>query len=53
MLRVAICDDDQQVLRNVEVIIQDYCKTKEINVNVSTFLDGSNLLSSTQEFDFS
>lgn len=51
MLRVAICDDDQQVLRNVEVIIQDYCKTKEINVNVSTFLDGSNLLSSNQEFD--
>lgn len=43
-MRIAVCDDEIAVLRQVESLLDSYCMKRRMNVTVSTFLSGEDLL---------
>lgn len=51
MLKIAVCDDDKNVLQNVEMILFDYFKKNSIEYLLDKFDDGVDLLNSAKKFD--
>lgn len=49
MIKIAICDDDEQFVRQLERYLLDYAKKKEITVNIYPFFGSEELFSSIQE----
>lgn len=43
-MRIAVCDDEITILRQVESLLDSYCVKRRMNATVSTFLSGEELL---------
>lgn len=46
MINIAICDDDQSVCEQIKNFLQEYGINKDIDLEISTFNSGENLISS-------
>ena len=51
MLRVAVCDDEQQCIEGLVSIINDYCDTNRLERIIETFTSGTELLKQPVEYD--
>lgn len=50
MLKIAICDDDIVIRKELELIIQDYCEYLQYEYDVSSFCDAETLLKTISTF---
>lgn len=51
MIRIAVCDDDLNVIKEISQFLQEYEKNNSISFEILGFSDGDELLSSAQKFD--
>lgn len=51
MLRVAVCDDETIMVKEVSRIVSDYCKNNIIYFKIYEYCDGSDLIMSQETFD--
>lgn len=51
MLKIAVCDDDVNVLQNVDIILSDYFKRNNIEYVLDKYDDGTELLDLEKDFD--
>lgn len=51
MLHIAVCDDQEEIIREIKTILSEYSQKKAIEIQVLSFYDGIELLSSSMKFD--
>ncbi len=51
MLRVAVCDDEAIMGEDVKNILLDYCNSKSVDIKISLYCDGYDLLMAEEKFD--
>lgn len=51
MLHIAICDDDLRIVNDINNILFNFSKTESIDMKLFNFCDGTELLSSSENFD--
>lgn len=51
MIKIAICDDDLNVIEEISQFLHDYEKNNSVAFEVLGFYDGDELLASNQKFD--
>ena len=44
MITVSICEDEAYFVSELKKLLDEYCRTKEICLSISTFSDGEELL---------
>ena len=50
-LKIAICDDEKIILERIRQFVQDFFRTKNIQVRISLYLSGEELLRSERQID--
>lgn len=51
MLRIAVCDDEKNMIGEICKIISVYCEKKQIEHKIFSYIDGEDLLNSKERFD--
>lgn len=51
MIHIAICDDEKIILERIRQFVKDFFRTKNIQVRITLFLNGEELLRSEREID--
>ena len=51
MIYIAICDDEKIILERIRQFVQDFFRTKNIQVRISLYLSGEELLRSERQID--
>lgn len=51
MLRIAVCDDEKNMIEEIGSIISGYCDKKQIEYRIFSYIDGEDLLKSDESFD--
>ena len=51
MITVSICEDEAYFVSELKKLLDEYCRTKEICLSISTFSDGEELLASSNMAD--
>lgn len=51
MLRIAICDDEKNIIEEISKIIIKYCESKQIEYRIFKYLDGEDIVNSDEQFD--
>ena len=51
MLRIAVCDDEKDMIEEICNIISIYCDKKQIEHRIFSYIDGEDLLKSEEQFD--
>lgn len=51
MLKIAVCDDEPDIVDKIEFCIDSYCKENTVRFYVLKFYDGEELINSKQNFD--
>ena len=51
MLRIAVCDDEKNMIVEICKIISAYCEKKQIENKIFSYIDGEDLLKSGEHFD--
>lgn len=51
MLRIAVCDDEENMIEEIGSIISGYCDKKQIEHRIFSYIDGEDLLKSDESFD--
>lgn len=51
MIRVAICDDDEYIVKRIEYFVSQYGSEKDTIFHTSKFYSGNELINSTEQFD--
>lgn len=51
MLKIAVCDDDTNILQSVDTLLSDYFKMNNIEYLLDKYNDGNDLLASAENFD--
>lgn len=50
-MNIAICEDEQIIIDELEILLSDFFNEKRIDITVSTFLTANEFLSSNESFD--
>lgn len=51
MIYIAICDDEKIILERIRQFVQDFFRAKNIQVRISLYLSGEELLRSERQMD--
>lgn len=51
MIRIAVCDDDMNIIKEIGQFLHEYEKNNSIDFEIIGFCDGDELLASNQKFD--
>lgn len=51
MLKIALCDDNVQMLKILKSEIANYCKNKDLKLHINTYTQGSKLLEAKKHYD--
>lgn len=51
MIRIAVCDDDINIVKEISQFLHEYEKNNSVDFEISGFCDGDELLASNQKFD--
>ncbi len=51
MLRIAVCDDEAIMVKEVNKILSAYCRSKSVDFKIFTYCDGHDLLIAQESFD--
>ncbi len=51
MLKIAVCDDDDSIIKTIGDFLYDYGRENDITFEIFCFSDGTDLLASKQRFD--
>lgn len=51
MLCIAVCDDEAIMVKEVNKILSDYCRSKSVDFKIFTYYDGYDLLIAQESFD--